>query len=157
MNTYMANAQNVQRKWYIVDATDIPLGRLASQVAAVLRGKNKSTFTPHVDTGDYVIVVNTDKVALTGKKLEQKMKRHHTLYMGGMKEVQYKTFMATKSDRAVYDAVKGMLPKNSLGRKMLKKLRVYKDANHEHEAQKPEKLAIVYKRADEKANKSEER
>ena len=85
------------------------------------------------------------------------MKRHHTLYMGGMKEVQYKTFMATKSDRAVYDAVKGMLPKNSLGRKMLKKLRVYKDANHEHEAQKPEKLAIVYKRADEKANKSEER
>ncbi|MCI9519100.1 MAG: 50S ribosomal protein L13 [Clostridia bacterium] len=157
MNTYMANAQNVQRKWYIVDATDIPLGRLASQVAAVLRGKNKPTFTPHVDTGDYVIVVNTDKVALTGKKLEQKMKRHHTLYMGGMKEVQYKTFMATKSDRAVYDAVKGMLPKNSLGRKMLKKLRVYKDANHEHEAQKPEKLAIVYKRADEKANKSEER
>jgi large subunit ribosomal protein L13 len=153
----MANAQNVQRKWYIVDATDIPLGRLASQVAAVLRGKNKPTFTPHVDTGDYVIVVNTDKVALTGKKLEQKMKRHHTLYMGGMKEVQYKTFMATKSDRAVYDAVKGMLPKNSLGRKMLKKLRVYKDANHEHEAQKPEKLAIVYKRADEKANKSEER
>ena len=145
MNTYMANAQNVQRKWYIVDATDIPLGRLASQVAAVLRGKNKPTFTPHVDTGDYVIVVNTDKVALTGKKLEQKMKRHHTLYMGGMKEVQYKTFMATKSDRAVYDAVKGMLPKNSLGRKMLKKLRVYKDANHEHEAQKPEKLAIVYK------------
>ncbi len=157
MNTYMANAQNVQRKWYIVDATDIPLGRLASQVAAVLRGKNKPTFTPHVDTGDYVIVVNTDKVALTGKKLEQKMKRYHTLYMGGMKEVQYKTFMATKSDRAVYDAVKGMLPKNSLGRKMLKKLRVYKDANHEHEAQKPEKLAIVYKRADEKANKSEER
>ena len=157
MNTYMANAQNVQRKWYIVNATDIPLGRLASQVAAVLRGKNKPTFTPHVDTGDYVIVVNTDKVALTGKKLEQKMKRHHTLYMGGMKEVQYKTFMATKSDRAVYDAVKGMLPKNSLGRKMLKKLRVYKDANHEHEAQKPEKLAIVYKRADEKANKSEER
>lgn len=157
MNTYMANAQNVQRKWYIVDATDIPLGRLASQVAAVLRGKNKPTFTPHVDTGDYVIVVNTDKVALTGKKLEQKMKRHHTLYMGGMKEVQYKTFMATKSDRAVYDAVKGMLPKNSLGRKMLKKLRVYKDGNHEHEAQKPEPLAIVYKHDDGKANKSEER
>lgn len=156
MNTFMANAQNVERKWYVVDATEVPLGRLASQVAAVLRGKNKPTFTPHVDTGDYVIVINTDKVALTGKKLEQKMKRHHTLYMGGMKEVQYKTFMATKSDRAVYDAVKGMLPKNSLGRKMLKKLRVYKDANHGHEAQKPETLAIVYKRED-KSNKSEER
>ena len=142
MNTYMANAQNVQRKWYIVDATDIPLGRLASQVAAVLRGKNKPTFTPHVDTGDYVIVVNTDKVALTGKKLEQKMKRHHTLYMGGMKEVQYKTFMATKSDRAVYDAVKGMLPKNSLGAKMLKKLRVYAGSEHNHSAQCPVELKL---------------
>lgn len=139
----MANEQSVNRKWYIVDATDVPLGRLASRVASVLRGKNKPTFTPHVDTGDYVIVVNTDKVALTGKKAEHKMKRHHTLYMGGMKEVQYKTFLATKSDRAVYDAVKGMLPKNSLGRKMLKKLRVYKDDKHGHEAQQPETLEIV--------------
>ena len=143
MNTFMANEQSVTRKWYIVDATDVPLGRLASQVAAVLRGKNKPTFTPHVDTGDFVIVVNTDKVALTGKKAEQKIKRHHTHYMGGMKEVQYKTFLATKSDRAVYDAVKGMLPKNSIGRKMLKKLRVYKDDKHGHEAQKPETLEIV--------------
>ena len=143
MNTFMANEQSVTRKWYIVDATDVPLGRLASQVAAVLRGKNKPTFTPHVDTGDFVIVVNTDKVALTGKQAEQKIKRHHTLYMGGMKEVQYKTFLATKSDRAVYDAVKGMLPKNSIGRKMLKKLRVYKDDKHGHEAQKPETLEIV--------------
>ena len=143
MNTFMANEQSVTRKWYIVDATDVPLGRLASQVAAVLRGKNKPTFTPHVDTGDFVIVVNTDKVAPTGKKAEQKIKRHHTLYMGGMKEVQYKTFLATKSDRAVYDAVKGMLPKNSIGRKMLKKLRVYKDDKHGHEAQKPETLEIV--------------
>ena len=143
MNTLMANEQSVTRKWYIVDATDVPLGRLASQVAAVLRGKNKPTFTPHVDTGDFVIVVNTDKVALTGKKAEQKIKSHHTLYMGGMKEVQYKTFLATKSDRAVYDAVKGMLPKNSIGRKMLKKLRVYKDDKHGHEAQKPETLEIV--------------
>lgn len=143
MNTFMANDQTITRKWYLVDATDVPLGRLASQVAAVLRGKNKPTFTPHVDTGDYVIVINTDKVALTGKKAEQKMKRHHTLYMGGMKEVNYKTFMATKSDRAVYDAVKGMLPKNSLGRKMLKKLRVFKNETHEHEAQKPEVLQIV--------------
>ena len=139
----MANEQSVNRKWYIVDATDVPLGRLASRVASVLRGKNKPTFTPHVDTGDYVIVVNTDKVALTGKKAEHKMKRHHTLYMGGMKEVKYKTFLATKSDRAVYDAVKGMLPKNSLGRKMLKKLRVYKDDKHGHEAQQPETLEIV--------------
>ena len=143
MNTFMANEQSVTRKWYIVDATDVPLGRLASQVAAVLRGKNKPMFTPHVDTGDFVIVVNTDKVALTGNKAEQKIKRHHTLYMGGMKEVQYKTFLATKSDRAVYDAVKGMLPKNSIGRKMLKKLRVYKDDKHGHEAQKPETLEIV--------------
>ena len=143
MDTFMANEQSVNRKWYIVDATDVPLGRLASRVASVLRGKNKPTFTPHVDTGDYVIVVNTDKVALTGKKAEHKMKRHHTLYMGGMKEVQYKTFLATKSDRAVYDAVKGMLPKNSLGRKMLKKLRVYKDDKHGHEAQQPETLEIV--------------
>ena len=110
MNTFMANAQNVTRKWYVVDAADVPLGRLASQVASVLRGKNKPIFTPHVDTGDFVIVVNSDKVKLTGKKREQKMKRHHTLYMGGMKEVQYNTVLATKSDRAVYDAVKGMLP-----------------------------------------------
>lgn len=143
MKTFMANENNVTRKWYIVDAADVPLGRLASRVAAVLRGKNKPTFTPHVDTGDYVIVVNTDKVALTGKKLEQKMKRHHTLYMGGMKEVNYRTFLATKSDEAVYDAVKGMMPKNSLGRTMLKKLRVYKDDKHGHEAQQPEKLEIV--------------
>lgn len=143
MKTFMANDKTVTRKWYVVDATDVPLGRLASQVAAVLRGKNKPTFTPHVDTGDYVIVINTDKVKLTGKKLEQKMKRHHTLYMGGMKEVQYKTFMANKSDVAVYDAVKGMLPKNSLGRKMLKKLRVYKNEQHGHEAQQPEKLEIA--------------
>ena len=139
----MANSQTVSRKWYVVDADGMPLGRLASQVAAILRGKNKPEFTPNVDTGDYVIVINTDKVILTGKTLEQKMKRHHTLYMGGLKEVTYKKFMAEKSDQAVYDAVKGMLPKNSLGRKMIKKLRVYKDANHEHEAQNPEVLNLV--------------
>lgn len=143
MNTFMANEQTITRKWYLVDAAGMPLGRLASQVAAILRGKNKPTFTPHVDTGDYVIVINTDKVVLTGKKLEQKMKRHHTLYMGGMKEINYKTFLANKSDQAVYDAVKGMLPKNSIGRKMLKKLRVYKNENHEHEAQQPEVLTLV--------------
>ena len=143
MKTYMANSQTVSRKWYVVDADGMPLGRLASQVAAILRGKNKPEFTPNVDTGDYVIVINTDKVILTGRKLEQKMKRHHTLYMGGLKEVTYKKFMAEKSDQAVYDAVKGMLPKNSLGRKMIKKLRVYKDDKHEHEAQKPETLNLV--------------
>lgn len=143
MKTIMANEQTVTRKWYIVDATDMPLGRLASQVAAILRGKNKATFTPHVDTGDFVIIQNSDKVVLTGKKLEQKMKRHHTLYMGGLKEIQYKKFMSEKSDQAVYDAIKGMLPKNSLGRKMIKKLRVYKDAEHNHQAQQPEVLELV--------------
>ena len=143
MKTFMANEQNIDRKWYLVDATDMPLGRLASQVAAILRGKNKPTFTPHVDTGDFVIVINSDKVVLTGKKLEQKMKRHHTLFMGGMKEIQYSKYMAEKSDDAVYEAVKGMLPKNSLGRKMLKKLRVYKGAEHKHEAQQPETLNLV--------------
>jgi len=139
----MANEQNIERKWYLVDATDMPLGRVASQVAAVLRGKNKPTFTPHVDCGDFVIVINTDKMILTGKKLEQKYYRYHTGYMGGLKEVQYKKMMAEKSDDALYVAIKGMLPKNSLGRKMLKKVRVYKDANHNHEAQKPEVLNLV--------------
>ncbi len=143
MKTFMANSNSVERKWYLVDATDMPLGRLASQVAAILRGKNKPTFTPNVDTGDFVIVINCDKVVLTGKKLEKKMKRHHTLYIGGLKEENYKKFMAEHSDRAVYDAVKGMLPKNSLGRKMLTKLRVYKDDKHNHEAQKPEALNLV--------------
>lgn len=146
MKTYMANEQTVTRKWYVVDAAGVPLGRLASQVAAVLRGKNKPEFTPHVDTGDFVIVINSDKVALTGKKLEHKVKRHHTLYMGGLKEVKYDKYLSEKSDDAVYEAVKGMLPKNSLGRKMLKKLRVYKGAEHKHEAQKPEPMKLVEKR-----------
>ena len=143
MKTFMANEQNIERKWYLVDATDMPLGRVASQVAAILRGKNKPTYTPHVDCGDFVIVINTDKAILTGKKLEQKYYRYHTGYMGGLKEVQYKKMMAEKSDDAMYLAIKGMLPKNSLGRKMLKKVRVYKDANHNHEAQKPEVLNLV--------------
>lgn len=138
----MANEQNIDRKWYVVDAAGVPLGRLASQVAAVLRGKNKPTFTPNADTGDFVTVINSDKVVLTGKKLEKKIKRHHTLYMGGMKEIKYAQYMAEKSDDAVYEAVKGMLPKNSLGRKMLKKLRVYKGAEHKHEAQQPEPLQL---------------
>jgi len=140
MKTYMANAQNVERKWYVVDATDMALGRLASRVAAVLRGKNKPTFTPNVDTGDHVIVINTDKVVLTGKKLDKKFYTYHSGYIGGLKQISYRTMMAEKSDVAVYEAIKGMLPKNSLGRAMIKKLRVYKGAEHNHAAQKPEEL-----------------
>ena len=142
MKTYMAHAETVERKWYVVDAEGQTLGRLAAKVAAVLRGKHKPTFTPNVDTGDFVIVINTDKVVLTGKKLEDKYYRYHTGYIGGLKEVPYKKLMAEKSDLAVYEAVKGMLPKNSLGRAMIKKLRVYKGAEHNHSAQKPETLKL---------------
>ena len=142
MKTYMAHAETVERKWYVVDAAGVPLGRLATKVASVLRGKHKPTFTPNVDTGDFVIVLNTDKVVLTGKKLEDKYYRYHSGYIGGLKEIPYKKLMAEKSDLAVYEAVKGMLPKNSLGRVMLKKLRVYKGAEHNHAAQKPEVLKV---------------
>ena len=143
MKTYMATAESVERKWYVVDATDMPLGRLASQVAAILRGKNKPTFTPHVDTGDFVIVINTDKIVLTGKKLDKKLYRYHTGHIGGLKEVTYKTLIEKKSDLAVYEAIKGTLPKNSLGAKMLKKCKIYKGAEHKHEAQQPEVLELV--------------
>jgi large subunit ribosomal protein L13 len=142
MKTYMANAQTVEKKWYVVDAEGVTLGRLATRVASVLRGKHKPTYTPNVDTGDFVIVINTDKVVLTGKKLEDKFYRYHTGYIGGLKEIPYKKLMAEKSDLAVYEAVRGMLPKNSLGRAMLKKLRVYKGAEHNHAAQKPEELKV---------------
>ena len=142
MKSYMANPQNVERKWYVVDATNIALGRLASQVASILRGKNKPTYTPHVDTGDYVIVINSDKVKLTGRKLEQKMYRHHTGYIGNLKEESYQKLMSERSDFAVELAVKGMLPKSNLGREMLKKLKVFKGAQHNHEAQKPEILVL---------------
>ena len=142
MKTYMANAQTVERKWYVVDAAGLPLGRLATRVAAVLRGKHKPTYTPNVDCGDFVIVINTDQVVLTGKKAENKYYRYHTGYIGGLKEIPYKKMMEEKSDLAVYEAVKGMLPKNSLGRTMLKKLRVYKGADHNHAAQKPEQLKV---------------
>ena len=142
MKTYMAKAEAVERKWYVVDAAGVPLGRLASKVASVLRGKNKPTYTPNVDTGDFVIVINTDKTVLTGKKLENKFYRYHTGYIGGLKEISYKKMMAEKSDLAVYEAVKGMLPKNSLGRAMIKKLKVYKGAEHNHAAQKPEELKL---------------
>lgn len=143
MKTFMAKPQEVERKWYLVDAAGMPLGRLASQVAAILRGKNKPTFTPNVDTGDHVIVVNCDQVVLTGKKAEQKVYRYHTGHIGGLKEVKYSKLLAEKSDEAVYLAVKGMLPKNSLGRQMLTKLRVYKGAEHNQEAQNPVKLDLV--------------
>ena len=142
MKTYMPKAETVERKWYVVDATNMVLGRLASQVASILRGKNKPTYAPHVDTGDYVIVVNTDKIVLTGKKLTQKMDRHHTGYVGHLKEQNYKKLMAEHSDRALTYAVKGMLPKNNLGRAMLKKLKVFKGAEHNHQAQQPEVLVL---------------
>ncbi len=142
MKTFMAKNGQVERTWYVVDATDMPLGRLASQVAAILRGKNKPVFTPNVDTGDHVIVINTDKVVLTGKKLEQKYYSYHTGYIGGLKQVPYSRMLAEKSDLAVYEAVRGMLPKNSLGRQMITKLRVYKNAEHNHQAQKPVELKL---------------
>ena len=142
MKSFMAKSHEVKREWFVVDASGLTLGRLASQVASVLRGKHKPTFTPNVDTGDFVIVLNSDKVVLTGKKLEQKMYTYHTGYIGGLKQTPYKDMMAKKSDVVVYEAVKGMLPKNSLGRAMIKKLRVYKGAEHNHAAQKPEVLTI---------------
>ena len=142
MKTFMAKEGQVERKWYVVDATGLVLGRLASQVAAVLRGKNKPNYTPNVDTGDHVIVINTDKVILTGKKLEKKFYTYHTGYIGGLKQIPYSKMMAEKSDLAVYEAVRGMLPKNSLGRQMITKLRVYKGAEHRHTAQQPIELKI---------------
>ena len=143
MKTYMANAQTVERKWYVVDAAGVPLGRLASRVAFILRGKHKPTYTPHVDTGDFVIVINTDKATLTGKKAEDKFYRYHTGYIGGLKQTPYKDMMAKKSDVVVYEAIKGMLPKNSPGKKIISKLRVYKGDKHEQAAQKPEVLELV--------------
>ncbi len=142
MKSYMAKPGEVERKWYVIDATDMVLGRLASQVAMILRGKNKPTYTPNVDTGDNVIVVNSDKMVLTGNKLEDKYHYYHTGYIGGLKQIQYKKMMAEKSDETLLIAVKGMLPKNALGRKMVEKLHIYKGAEHPHEAQKPELLIL---------------
>ena len=140
----MAKPENVERKWYVVDAQGMALGRLASQVAMILRGKNKPTFTPNVDTGDYVIVINCDKVVLTGKKLEKKYYRYHTGYVGGLKEIRYDKLMATKPEFAVKHAVKGMLPKNTIGRQMLSKLFVYAGAEHKQQAQQPVELKLNY-------------
>ena len=138
--TYMANAQNVERKWYIVDAEGQTVGRLASQVASVLRGKNKPIYTPHVDCGDHVIIINAEKAVFTGKKLDQKIYRKHSGYAGGMKETTAREMLNNHPERVIMYAVKGMLPKNSLGRQMLTKLRVYAGVEHNHEAQKPEEL-----------------
>ena len=142
MQTYMANPDKIERKWYVVDAEGCTLGRLASGVASVLRGKNKPQFTPHVDTGDYVIVVNADKIKVTGKKLEQKIYYNHSDYVGGMKETTLKEMLAKKPEKVIELAVKGMLPKVPLGRAMNKKLFVYAGPEHKHEAQKPEVLTF---------------
>ena len=138
----MANPAKIERKWYVVDATGLTLGRLASEVAKVLRGKNKPEFTPHVDTGDYVIVVNAEKIKVTGKKLDQKIYYHHSDYVGGMKETTLREMMAKKPERVIELAVKGMLPKGPLGRQMYTKLHVYAGAEHDHAAQKPEVLTF---------------
>lgn len=140
MKTYMAKPEEIEKKWYVVDCEGLVLGRVASQIASVLRGKNKPCYTPNVDCGDYVIAINTDKIVLTGKKLEQKYYRYHTGYIGGLKEIQFKKRMAEDSDKALTRAVKGMLPKNSLGRDMITKLKVFKGAEHNHQAQQPVEL-----------------
>ena len=142
MKSYMASPATVERKWYVVDAEGCTLGRLSSEVAKVLRGKNKPIFTPHIYTGDYVIVVNADKIAVTGKKLDQKIYYHHSEYVGGMKETTLKEMLAKKPERVVELAVKGMLPKGPLGRQMYKKLFVYAGPEHKHAAQKPEVLTF---------------
>ena len=142
MNSFMANPAKVERKWYVVDATGYTLGRLASEVAKVLRGKNKPIFTPHIETGDYVIIVNAEKIKVTGKKLDQKIYYHHSDYVGGMKETTLREMLAKKPEKVVELAVKGMLPKGPLGREMFTKLHVYAGAEHPHTAQKPEVLTF---------------
>ena len=142
MKTYMANPAKIERKWYVVDADGQVLGRMAAQVASVLRGKNKPEFTPHEDVGDYVIIVNAEKVKVTGRKLDQKIYYHHSEYVGGMKETTLREMMAKKPEKVVELAVKGMLPKGPLGRQMLKKLHVYAGPEHKQEAQKPKAIDI---------------
>ena len=142
MKTYMANPDKIERKWYVVDATDMRLGRLASEIAKVLRGKNKPVFTPHIDTGDYVIVTNAEKIKVTGKKMNQKIYYHHSDYVGGMKEATLAEMLAKKPEKVIELAVKGMLPKGPLGRSMIKKLFVYAGPEHKHAAQKLEVLTF---------------
>ncbi len=138
MSTFMANPGNIERKWYVIDAADKPLGRVADKAAVLLRGKHKATYTPHQDCGDHVIIINAEKVILTGNKLEQKYYRHHTGWVGGLKEVKYGVLMNKNPEFAMELAVKGMLPNNSLGRSAFSRLRVFKGAEHNHQAQKPE-------------------
>ena len=138
MATYVATKDSIERKWLVIDAEGMVLGRLATEVAKLLRGKHKPTYTPFLDTGDNVIVINASKIVLTGKKLDDKLYRHHSGFPGGLKEVDYRTLMAKNPEKAFELAVKGMLPKNSLGRQMFKKLKVYAGAEHEQAAQKPE-------------------
>jgi len=138
VKTYMAKAAEVDHKWYVIDAADQTLGRLCSEIASILRGKHKPTYTPHVDTGDFVIVINAEKIKLTGNKLNQKMYRSYSGYPGGLKEMDYKTLLQKKPEKAIEAAVKGMLPHNRLGRKIIKKLKVYRGSEHPHQAQKPE-------------------
>ena len=140
MSTFMANAQNIDRKWYVIDAAGKPLGRTAVKAANILRGKHRPEFTPHADCGEFVIIINADKATLSGKKLEQKYYRHHSGYIGGLKEVQYKTLMANRPEMAMELAVKGMLPHNKLGAKAFTRLKVYAGAEHNHAAQKPVEL-----------------
>jgi len=142
--TYILKEADIERKWYVVDATGHTLGRLASEIAIVLRGKNKPIFTPHLDAGDNVIIINADKIKVTGKKLDQKLYRRHSGYVGGLKETTLRVMMDKKPEEVMRLAVKGMLPKNTLGRKMLKKLHVYAGEEHRHEAQKPEVLEVKY-------------
>lgn len=144
MKSYVAKPAEIERKWYVVDLEGQTFGRAASQIASILRGKNKPIFTPHVDTGDYVIVINAEKAVLTGKKLDQKMLRHHSLYPGGLKETPYREVMVKKPEFAFTEAVRRMLPKGPLGQQMLKKLKVYRGPEHDQQAQKPEKLELRY-------------
>ncbi len=140
--SYMAKPEEVVRKWYVVDASGRTLGRLASRVAAILKGKHKPTYTPHVDTGDYVIIVNADKIVLTGNKLRDKIYYRHTQYPGGLRSMTYGQFLEKSPEKLIEKAVRGMLPHNRLGRSMIKKLRVYASADHPHQAQKPEALEV---------------
>ncbi|HWT26642.1 MAG TPA: 50S ribosomal protein L13 [Mobilitalea sp.] len=144
MKSFMASPTNIEKKWYVVDATGHTLGRLSSEIAKILRGKNKPTYTPHIDTGDYVIVVNADKIKVTGKKLGQKIYYNHSDYPGGMRETTLAEMMAKKPTEVIFLAVKGMLPKGPLGRSMITKLHIYAGPEHNHAAQKPEVLEIKY-------------
>lgn len=138
MKSFMAKSNEIEKKWYVIDAEGKVLGRLATEVATILSGKNKPTYTPHVDTGDYVVIINAEKIKLTGKKLEQKNYSYHTGYPGGLKQVPYKDLIVSKPEKIIELAVKGMLPKSSLGRNMIKKMKVYSGPEHKHEAQMPE-------------------